>query len=92
MTLEEIWLGGRTVNVTGSGYRSEGGFNDGDHREEVRGDLELFLKTGALASNAAINKNESGQWDVVGDPVTFCLNMQKYSLTCFAYCFRHILV
>ncbi len=68
MTLEEIWLGGRTVNVTGSGYRPEGGFNDGDHREEVRGDLELFLKAGALASNAAINKNETGQWDVVGDP------------------------
>lgn len=35
---------------------------------QVRGDLELFLKTGALASNAAINKNEQGQWDVVGDP------------------------
>jgi len=68
MTLEEIWLGGRTVNVTGSGYRPEGGFNDGEHREEVRGDLELFLKAGALASNAAINKNETGQWDVVGDP------------------------
>jgi len=68
MTLEEIWLGDRTVNVTGSGYRPEGGFNDGNHREEVRGDLELFLKAGALSSNAAINKNETGQWDVVGDP------------------------
>jgi Ca2+-transporting ATPase len=68
MTLEEIWLGGRNIKVTGTGYKPEGGFQEGDHKEQVRGDLELFLKTGALASNAAINKNEQGQWDVVGDP------------------------
>lgn len=68
MTLEEIWLGGRIIKVTGSGYRPEGGFVDGNHREEVRGDLELFLKAGALASNAAINRLDSGDWDVVGDP------------------------
>lgn len=68
MTLEEIWLGGRTIKVTGTGYKPEGGFQDGANKEQVRGDLELFLKAGALASNAAISKNEEGQWDVVGDP------------------------
>ena len=41
---------------------------DGESREEVQGDLELFLKAGALASNAAINQDDGGRWDVVGDP------------------------
>jgi len=68
MTLEQIWLGGRSIKVTGSGYTPEGNFWDGDLREEVGGDLELFLKSGALASNASVNKNDDGQWDVVGDP------------------------
>lgn len=68
MTLEQIWLGGRAVKVTGTGYKPEGGFLDGNHREQVRGDLELFLIAGALASNASINRNDTGQWDVVGDP------------------------
>ncbi len=68
MTLEEIWLGGRKIRVTGSGYRPEGGFVNDGHREEVREDLELFIKAGALASNAAINRDENGRWDVVGDP------------------------
>ncbi len=68
MTLEQIWLGGRSIKVTGSGYTPEGNFWDGDLRKEVGGDLELFLKSGALASNASVNKNDDGQWDVVGDP------------------------
>ncbi len=68
MTLEQIWLGGRVITVTGSGYTPEGDFLDDDRQTEVQGDLELFLQAGALASNASINKNETGQWDVVGDP------------------------
>lgn len=68
MTLEEIWLGGKKVKVTGTGYKPEGGFQAGSQREQVRGDLEFLLKAGALASNAAVNQDEEGRWQVVGDP------------------------
>ncbi len=68
MTVEEIWLGGLSVKVTGTGYKPEGEFFNGHSREAVQGDLELFLKAGALASNAAVNQDDSGRWDVVGDP------------------------
>ena len=68
MTLEQIWLGGRVITVTGTGYTPEGDFWYNNRQVEVQGDLELFLQAGALAGNAAINKNEAGQWDVVGDP------------------------
>ncbi|AGK99979.1 cation-translocating P-type ATPase [Desulfoscipio gibsoniae] len=68
MTLEHIWLGGRAIQVTGTGYKPEGDFLAGEQREQVQGDLELFLMAGALASNASVNKNDTGQWDVVGDP------------------------
>jgi len=68
MTLEQIWLGSRTVTVTGSGYAPEGAFLDGASRSEVTGDLALFLQAGALASNASVNKNDAGQWELVGDP------------------------
>jgi len=67
MTLEEIWLGASPIRVTGSGYQPEGGFLP-ESGDDQTADLEWFLKTAALASNAAVNRNREGRWDVVGDP------------------------
>jgi len=66
MTLEEIWLGTSPIKVTGTGYQPEGEFIPESHADKMN-DLDWFLKTAALASNAAVNSQE-GRWDVVGDP------------------------
>ncbi|HKZ83683.1 MAG TPA: HAD-IC family P-type ATPase [Anaerolineae bacterium] len=69
MTVRELWLGERAVQVTGAGYEPHGEFWQDGQRLDPRGDehLRLMLRAGLLCSNAALQE-EDGGWDVVGDP------------------------
>ena len=71
MTLSHIYLSENNIEVTGTGYKPEGEFK-ADNGEEIdaklQDNLDLFLKAGTLCSNAVINKNDEGSWQVVGDP------------------------
>lgn len=68
MTLEQVWLNGHTVKITGVGYEPVGNFEFDNDEASSREHLELFLKSAALASNASVAKNSEGYWSVVGDP------------------------
>ncbi len=68
MTLEQVWLNGHTVKITGVGYEPVGNFEFDNDEASLREHLELFLKSAALASNASVAKNSEGYWSVVGDP------------------------
>lgn len=68
MTLEQIWLGGHSITVSGTGYEPEGEFALDRENEILAKDLDWFLRIGSLSSNAAVAKNSAGEWDVVGDP------------------------
>lgn len=72
MTVEEIWLGGSLIKVTGAGYDPHGDFTaaQGSIHEP---DLDWYLKAAALASNAAVAVDEEGRWDAVGDPTEAAL-------------------
>ena len=69
MTVNEIYLYNRDIEVTGTGYKPEGNFKENKKEIDPTEDkyLNLFLKAGTLSSNAAINKKDS-MWEVVGDP------------------------
>ncbi|MBM7556355.1 Ca2+-transporting ATPase [Halanaerobacter jeridensis] len=71
MTLRQIILPDAEINVTGTGYEPQGEFEDADGSQLTateKKNLDLFLQSGALCSNAAINQDETGAWKVVGDP------------------------
>ncbi len=69
MTVDKIYLDDREIEVTGTGYKPEGKFKENKEEIDITEDknLNLFLKSAVLSSNAAISKKDD-LWEVVGDP------------------------
>jgi magnesium-transporting ATPase (P-type) len=77
MTVTELFLpSGRSITVTGAGYRPEG-----DLREDGRaipvdgdGDLRALLEAGVLCNDAGLSQPEDGStWRAIGDPTEAAL-------------------
>ena len=79
MTVNNLWLPGRELTVTGLGYAPTGKILDG--KAEVtaagNGDLKLLLTAAALCSNARVVPPEPGsdRYTVLGDPTEACLGV-----------------
>jgi Ca2+-transporting ATPase len=69
MTLREMYLGGRTIEITGVGYQPEGEFLENGRSVEPAKDegLLLTLKIGALCNDATL-KSDNGEHQLLGDP------------------------
>ncbi|MBI5937025.1 MAG: HAD-IC family P-type ATPase [Betaproteobacteria bacterium] len=69
MTAVRLMLPGRTLEVSGAGYASEGGFHDGaraiDPREEPA--LQALARCALLCNDARLHEDERG-WTLAGDP------------------------
>lgn len=73
MTVQNILIGKTTYNVTGTGYEPAGDIVDQGGKplsKTALKKLELFFKTGVLASNAKVNPpdHDHATWFVLGDP------------------------
>ena len=66
MTVRKIYFNGKIVDVSGVGYIPEGEFSFNGKKINVKEELELLLKIGAICSNAKLQKNED--WYIAGDP------------------------
>ena len=69
MTVERIYVGGRTMKVTGVGYEPQGEFLFEDKRRDPAKEKELhmLLKAATLCNDSKLEKAE-GRWTVKGDP------------------------
>jgi Ca2+-transporting ATPase len=72
MTVEQLWIAGKTYHVTGGGYQPTGHVTHKGKSlstEELR-ELATFFATGSLASNARIHPpdTEHPEWYCLGDP------------------------
>ena len=69
MTARRLFIGGEMVEVSGTGYEPSGTFSRNGTSLEVSESMSLLLRAGALASDAHVERNESGgKWEVKGDP------------------------
>ncbi|MDD5468848.1 MAG: HAD-IC family P-type ATPase [Anaerolineales bacterium] len=70
MTVRELRLGDRSIQVSGAGYEPRGEFLIQHERLDPQADphLLLALHAGLLCNNAALDEDGTGQWSVVGDP------------------------
>jgi len=81
MTVREVWVAGRTVDVTGVGYAPGGEFLvDGlplPPDDPLRSDLRPLLLCGALCNNARLLPPDapSGRWSILGDPTEAALKV-----------------
>jgi len=82
MTVREIWLPGRKLEVTGVGYAPEGQILKGGKplstsipRENRDRDLTQLLVAAGLCNNARLLPPgaEHPQWTILGDPTEACL-------------------
>jgi Ca2+-transporting ATPase len=69
MTARKVYVGGRVLDVSGTGYEPRGGFLHAGTVVEVQPPLARLLRAGVLASDARIIRDDvTGRWQVKGDP------------------------
>ncbi|MBS4097623.1 MAG: cation-transporting P-type ATPase [Sulfuricella sp.] len=67
MTVQEIYAGGETFTVTGSGYAADGKILRGEEIVTPRGALLGCLMAGVLCNDAALRET-AGEREITGDP------------------------
>ncbi len=73
MTVRKIYLGEKTLDVSGQGYSPEGVFSfNGAPFSAVDKDLALLLRICALSNNSSLEKTEE-RWKITGDPTEAAL-------------------
>jgi Ca2+-transporting ATPase len=73
MTVRRVWAAGATVEVSGSGYRTEGGFSSGGAPVDPAGPLRELLRAAVLASDAYLVHGAGGEVEIHGDPTEAAL-------------------
>lgn len=74
MTVRQIYVGGKWVEVTGEGYEPSGIFRiDGkEFNPDDKTDINLHLRIGALCNDASLVQ-EGENWNIFGDPTEAAL-------------------
>ena len=68
MTVTDIYMNGKNLKVSGTGYEPIGEFTLGGRAYDTR-DIDLLLRIGYLCNNAELVKDEKdGRHQIIGDP------------------------
>ena len=67
MTVQRIWSGGLSYEVSGRGYSPKGEITTEDGKKDISGDLIRLLEIGLYCNNATLKENDT-QWSVEGNP------------------------
>jgi Ca2+-transporting ATPase len=75
MTVRELVLEDRVLEVGGSCYAPEGEIREGGRAVDPAAweTLAIALRIGALCTNTRLVKRETGHWEIVGDPTEAAL-------------------
>jgi magnesium-transporting ATPase (P-type) len=77
MTVQEIWVAGQRLRVSGSGYDPQGNFSPEPLGQSPNGDLRALLTAGALCNNARLNPPTPDRplWTSLGDQTEAALRV-----------------
>jgi P-type Ca2+ transporter type 2C len=77
MTVRQVWVGGRPLVVTGSGYDPEGEFVPSPATRASENDLRALLTAGMLCNNSRLNPPtpDHPHWTVLGDQTEAALRV-----------------
>ncbi|HSG66740.1 MAG TPA: cation-translocating P-type ATPase [Gammaproteobacteria bacterium] len=67
MTARKLWVAGRFITVTGSGYSPEGAFAEDSREIDPPDELRTFCEAAVLCCDADLLL-EDGRWRIRGDP------------------------
>ena len=84
MTVREIWVAGKRLQVTGVGYEPKGQFLPQPMEKSLEKDLVLLLEAAVSCNNARINPptNDTTKWTSLGDQTEAALKVAalKYNI------------
>ncbi len=77
MTVRQVWVGGKPLVVTGTGYDPTGEFIPSPGTEAAKNDLRALLTAAMLCNNARLTPPSAGQphWTVLGDQTEAALRV-----------------
>ena len=77
MTVREVWVSGKPLVVTGTGYEPKGEFVPNPGSEAAENDLHALLTAAMLCNNSRLNPPtpEHPQWTVLGDQTEAALRV-----------------
>ncbi|MFZ2097995.1 MAG: cation-transporting P-type ATPase [Anaerolineales bacterium] len=77
MTVRQLWVGGKPLVVTGTGYEPEGEFVPSPGTEAAENDLRALLTAAMLCNNSRLNPPAADhpQWTVLGDQTEVALRV-----------------
>ena len=77
MTVRQVWVGGKPLVVTGSGYTPEGEFVPNPGNKAAENDLNALLTAGMLCNNSRLNPPtpDHPHWTVLGDQTEAALRV-----------------
>ena len=77
MTVRQVWVGGKPLVVTGSGYEPEGDFIPNPGTQAAENDLNALLTAAMLCNNSRLNPPtpDHPQWTVLGDQTEAALRV-----------------
>lgn len=75
MTVRNLWVGGRRLTVTGTGYAPAGSVQEDGKDAGTDGDVRALLHAAAMCNNARLvaPSTEDGHWTILGDPTEAAL-------------------
>ena len=69
MTVRRLFVGGKIMEVSGTGYEPVGAFSMNGREPKLTEPMKMLLQAAALASDARVERSDSGdKWEVKGDP------------------------
>ncbi|OGO27126.1 MAG: hypothetical protein A2136_11025 [Chloroflexi bacterium RBG_16_54_11] len=77
MTVRQVWVGGKPLVVTGSGYEPEGEFIPSPGTQAAESDLQALLTAAMLCNNSRLTAPtpDQPQWTVLGDQTEAALRV-----------------
>jgi Ca2+-transporting ATPase len=77
MTVRQLYVGGRKIEITGEGYNPDGEFVCDNRKLDclTEPDVMLHLRIGALCNDAILNREDEKSWSVIGDPTEAALTV-----------------
>jgi Ca2+-transporting ATPase len=77
MTVRQLWVGGKPLVVTGTGYEPQGEFVPSPGTEAAENDLHALLTAAILCNNSRLTPPlpDNPQWTVLGDQTEIALRV-----------------
>jgi Ca2+-transporting ATPase len=77
MTVREVWVSGRQLRISGTGYEPRGNIRPAPHNTVFEGDFNIMMQSAMLCNNSRLipPSSENPRWTALGDQTEAALRV-----------------